>query len=146
MEENKLLLVRQHVPTRPNPVWLAPGGEVELGETAAEAAKRETFEETGLIIEPKRLIAVHEFVEPPFQAVELYFFSNPIGGMLIVGSDPEHGDNDHHILDCQYLGFDELARMENISPQFLKNMREDHLFEENRNLYHFENNSDSKSS
>mgnify|MGYP003393128033 CR=1 FL=1 len=31
--------------------WLPPGGHMEANETPAEAAKREVFEETGLLVE-----------------------------------------------------------------------------------------------
>jgi len=123
VKNEALLLVNQSIPTRPNPVWLAPGGEVEMGESAKDAAKRETFEETGLHIDPVRLIAVHEFVEPPFHAIELYFLSEISGGSLAVGTDPEHGDDDQQILDTAFINFDRLKDL-SIIPEFLKVTRE----------------------
>ena len=121
VQEDQLLLVRQHVPTRPNPVWLAPGGEVEMGETAMQAAKRETFEETGLQIEITRLVAVHEFVEPPFHAVELYFLAKSVGGTLKVGTDPEHGDDEQQIISTQFIPFEGLNEI-TVVPEFLVNI------------------------
>lgn len=123
LKSDALLLVRQNVPTRRDPVWLAPGGEVELGETARDAAKRETLEETGIVIEPIRLVAIHEFIEPPYHAVELYFSSEIIGGSLIVGSDPEYGDNDQHIMEAEFVPIGQLKDLK-IAPEFLINVLE----------------------
>ena len=39
-----------------NPLWTFPSGEIEPGETAAEAAVRETKKETGLDIVPGRIL------------------------------------------------------------------------------------------
>ena len=41
-----------------------PGGHLDYGETLIEALKRETKEETGLNIEPVRLISIGEMIEP----------------------------------------------------------------------------------
>jgi ADP-ribose pyrophosphatase YjhB (NUDIX family) len=41
----KLLLARRAMPPR---LWTLPGGRIEFGETAAEAARRELLEETGV--------------------------------------------------------------------------------------------------
>ncbi len=103
VENSKILLVQQRVPTRETPVWLPPGGEILLGESSRDAATRETAEETGLIVEPQGLAAVHEFLEPPFHAVELYFFAEVMGGDLITGIDPELGDDDQQILNVEFI-------------------------------------------
>lgn len=119
--DNEILLVNQHVPTRDHPIWLPPGGEVNIGETAKEAAIRETLEETGLTINPTRLVAVHEFIEPPFHAVELYFVSELIGGSLETGTDPELGDNDQQILKCEFIPLNQL-KYYRLYPDFLRNL------------------------
>lgn len=41
--------------------WVFPGGKIEPGETPEEAAKREVFEETNLIIENLEIVAEHDF-------------------------------------------------------------------------------------
>jgi 8-oxo-dGTP diphosphatase len=43
--EGRLLLVRR---ANPPQLWTLPGGRIELGESAADAARRELFEETGV--------------------------------------------------------------------------------------------------
>ena len=41
--------------------WVFPGGKIEPNETPLEAAKREVFEETNLIIEDLEIIAEKDF-------------------------------------------------------------------------------------
>ena len=38
--------------------WNPPGGHIDRDETPAFAAERETFEETGLVVRAKKLVAV----------------------------------------------------------------------------------------
>jgi 8-oxo-dGTP diphosphatase len=57
----RLLLVRQ----RDSGVWSTPGGLVEPDERPADAVVRETWEETGLLVAPERVVGVYggpEFV------------------------------------------------------------------------------------
>lgn len=73
----RVLLFRFDVAGRP-PFWVTAGGECELGENFAEAARRELFEETGIVAEPGAQIArtTPQFVTPegePVQADERYF-------------------------------------------------------------------------
>lgn len=53
-KEGEILLQKR----RDKGVWGFPGGVLEIGESIEGAAKREVFEETGLIVEPKRLIGI----------------------------------------------------------------------------------------
>lgn len=121
VENSEILLVQQRVPTRETPVWLPPGGEILLGESARAAAIRETTEETGLIVETQNLAAVHEFVEPPFHAVELYFWAESVSGVLKIGSDPELADDDQQILDVGFVPLKKLSSCA-LYPLFLKQL------------------------
>ena len=42
--------------------WGFPGGVLELGETVAEGAMRELFEETGIVAEPAGILNVHDAI------------------------------------------------------------------------------------
>ena len=60
-EARRLLLVRQ----RDDDAWSTPGGLIEPDERPADAAVREAWEETGLLVRPERLSGVYggpEFV------------------------------------------------------------------------------------
>lgn len=54
-EAGALLLVRQ----REGGVWSTPGGLIEPDERPADAAVREAWEETGLLVRPGRLLGVY---------------------------------------------------------------------------------------
>jgi ADP-ribose pyrophosphatase YjhB (NUDIX family) len=54
-DEGRLLLVRQ----RDGDVWSTPGGGMEPDESPADAVVRETWEETGLRVEPRRVAGVY---------------------------------------------------------------------------------------
>ena len=68
--------------------WGFPGGAMELGESIEETAKREIFEETGLVVKVEHLIGVYSkyIVEYPngdnAQSITYCFQCKPIGGEL----------------------------------------------------------------
>ena len=84
----KLLLTRRE----DNGRWCAPGGAMDPGESASEACVREVLEETGLVVEVKRLIGVYTYPDliceyadgNRIQPISLFFEMTPIGGELCV--------------------------------------------------------------
>ncbi len=60
--DNQVLLVRRARAPRQG-LWTFPGGLVELGERVYEAARRELWEETGIMAEPVDVVDVFEVVE-----------------------------------------------------------------------------------
>ncbi len=74
-------------------LWSVPGGMVELGERAAEAAKREVLEETGLDVEIVEVLGVvDKIVEGDGGRIKFHFvivdyLANPVGGSLEAFSD-----------------------------------------------------------
>jgi 8-oxo-dGTP pyrophosphatase MutT (NUDIX family) len=51
----KILLIQRS----DNGQWAYPGGYVDVGESAAEAAVREAYEEAGVVVEVKRLVGAY---------------------------------------------------------------------------------------
>lgn len=74
-------------------LWTLPGGLIELGETAREAAKREAREELGLNIEIDQVLDVVDYIEKDEQGrvrihyVLIDFLAYAISGKLQPGSD-----------------------------------------------------------
>ena len=54
-EKEEILFMRSSVDSD---IWSLPAGAIELGETPAEAVKREVYEETGLTVVPCTLLGV----------------------------------------------------------------------------------------
>ncbi len=70
---DRVLLVQRGKPPRQD-TWSLPGGRQEWGETVAEAAMREVFEETGLEIEVRDVVAVVDLIEhDEFGQVNLHY-------------------------------------------------------------------------
>ena len=78
IHENKILLTqREDFET-----WILPSGGVEDGESLAQAAVRETKEETGLDVELTRLVGVYSRLSNMSSGYMVLFAARPIGGKI----------------------------------------------------------------
>lgn len=64
------------------PIWALPGGKVEDGETPAEAAVREVFEETGLKVKPQAYVGRYSLQHRMYGHTTHLFVCKIIGGRL----------------------------------------------------------------
>lgn len=58
-EAREILLTRMSDRTRITGLWTLPGGGIGHGEDPRDAVRREVYEETGLHVEPERVLDVH---------------------------------------------------------------------------------------
>ena len=80
-DEGKILLIQR----ADSGVWLYPTGWADVGYSASEVAVKEVKEETGIEIEPERLIAILDGIRLGFTRVPLYslvFQCRVVGGEL----------------------------------------------------------------
>src|SRR5688572_1337040 len=62
--------------------WCLPGGEIEADESLAQAAIRETLEETGLEVRLTRLIGAYSRLGFLGGVHSIFFAAEPVGGTL----------------------------------------------------------------
>ena len=72
--------------------WAQPGGFLEIDETVHEAAIRETWEETGLLVEPGEIVGLYTRLEA--SVVTIAFEARIVGGTA--APDPR-GDRDRRL-------------------------------------------------
>ncbi|MEI5906429.1 NUDIX hydrolase [Bacillus spongiae] len=92
-EQNEVLLQKRH-----DGCWGLPGGLMDLGESFEEVAKREVFEETGLIVENLKLLNVFSgseyYLKVPngdelYSVTAVYYSSDISGDMKIDYNESE---------------------------------------------------------
>ena len=77
MDDGRVVLLRRGIePGRGS--WAQPGGFLEVDETVTEAAIRETFEETGLVVQPGEIVGLYTRLEAA--VVVLAFEAQVVGG------------------------------------------------------------------
>jgi len=69
---NKYLLIKRAAEPDKG-LWSVPGGMVELGEKASEAAAREVFEETGLVVDVVKVLDVIDKIIIDEDKVKFHF-------------------------------------------------------------------------
>lgn len=76
-EAGEIVLIRRGIDPGKGS-WAQPGGFLEVDETVHQAAIRETFEETGLLIEPGEIVGLYTRLEAA--VVTIAFEARIIGG------------------------------------------------------------------
>lgn len=111
-DEGELLLIQR----ADSGVWLFPTGWCDVGYSPTEMAVREVKEETGIDVEPVRLLSILDGMRQGFTRMPIYsivFHCQMVGGELA-----------HHPLECLDAGFftednlpDNVANFERWGPQ-----------------------------
>ena len=90
--------------------YTLPGGGVEVGESLADAAKREAFEECGFVVEIEGLWVLYDFIREPIHSLNHYFIGKMLSGSLyldhqsgIEGNEMIHSVGFYAIADLHQL-------------------------------------------
>lgn len=100
----RVLLVRHVRPERYD-FWVAPGGGVHDNEELEVTVVREVREESGLDVEPLKLIYIEELLDPDTRHCKFWFTARLLGGTLST-SHPEA--TSEFIVDAAWLSRSEL--------------------------------------
>ncbi|MBN2613012.1 MAG: NUDIX hydrolase [Bacteroidales bacterium] len=84
--DDKILMVQETIDGH----WSLPGGWADVGFTPFEIAKKEVFEESGLIVHPDKLLAVldkRSHAHPPdiFHIYKIFILCSETGGKMTIG-------------------------------------------------------------
>jgi ADP-ribose pyrophosphatase YjhB (NUDIX family) len=104
IEGARLLVLNQD--TDSGRSWSLPGGKLEDGETLAAALVREMKEETGLDVEPGRLLYLCDYL--PAQVVHMTFEARRTGGTV---GDIAAGADKRPIRGVEFVPFSELTSL-----------------------------------
>ncbi len=61
----------------------SPGGRVENNESLIQATAREVKEETGLDVDPYKILFIEDLISPRNRVVKIWFLCKLIGGQLV---------------------------------------------------------------
>jgi len=104
IQEDKILLVRYN-DHHGKSYLVGPGGGVHSdNESITQALKREVKEETGLEVNPYKILFIEDLLSSRYRMVKIWFLCNTVGGQV----KKTQGAIDEGIVEVRWYGRDEL--------------------------------------
>ena len=103
-QHDRFLLVEEHSEGISHSVFNQPAGHVEAGETLAQAAIRETLEETGYQVQIDALLGIYTYTPPMFPDRTYY----RICFLASVLTEPHNAVLDADIIQTHWMSLDQL--------------------------------------
>lgn len=95
-----------------------PGGTMELGETLAETLKRECREETGLELEPVKLVGAytsffhHVYKHVDTQGILMFYLAKVVGGEISSANFSDYERD--YAMEAQWIPLEELKKLHHV--------------------------------
>jgi len=106
-KENRVLLVLRGQPPAEK-MWAVPGGSVELGETLQQAAEREVYEETGIVIQAgEPVFTFNSIVRDDSGQIQFHYVIVDLIADYVSG-EPKAGDD---ALDARWVSAQEMKSL-----------------------------------
>ncbi|OQX22179.1 MAG: NUDIX hydrolase [Desulfobacteraceae bacterium IS3] len=106
-KENRVLLVLRGQPPAEK-MWAVPGGSVELGETLQQAAEREVYEETGIVIQAgEPVFTFDSIVRDDSGQIQFHYVIVDLIADYVSG-EPKAGDD---ALDARWVSAQEMKSL-----------------------------------
>lgn len=119
LDQERVLLVRRgQEPLKGQ--WSLPGGALELGETLEDGIRREVREETGLEVEPVRIVKVFDHISHDedgrirYHYVLIDYLCRVTGGSLACASDA---------VDAKWTAWDDLEGVAEFTVEVIRKVR-----------------------
>lgn len=119
VENGKVALIRREKEGRI--YYVFPGGKQEAGETIEQCAKREAFEELGVEVEIRELLA-----QVPYNGTQHYFIAKIIGGKFGMGQGEEYSSTESGTYLPVWMETEALANVE-VIPREVANAVQKHF-------------------
>ena len=120
VQDNRLLLTKSRDHITGEFFWVPPGGGVEGDESTFECARRETFEEVGILVEFDRIVYLGQFIDQRLDThqFEVFILCRSFTGELTTENKDGQPDA-FDVLEARFLSREEMRGL-TVYPQVLK--------------------------
>lgn len=121
VQDGLLLLIKCRDTHTDEIFWVPPGGGVEGDESVFECARRETFEEAGILVEFDRIVYLRQFIEQRHDThhLEVFILCSSFTGELTTDNNVVGGPDADDVLEARFLSRREMED-QTVYPQVLK--------------------------
>ena len=102
---NTVLLVRYRDSNNSGTYLVGPGGALEDNENVVQAIVRETKEETGITVKPKRVVAIEDLICSRFKMIKIWMVCDFIEGEIQKTKEAKK----ENIIEADWFTRDQLA-------------------------------------